>query len=396
MLYSTIVDKNEEGLQMVIDAAEKFEQGRYLNAILDCHLKKNEILMMTEFVREYKAKLSREHLALAKFALTFNSEYATKNNLCFNTAERLFNRIRSTIKCTKKIYKNLCRTTRRRLPATAPQRPSVFKRSRLVSDYRSGLLFGIETYEDCVQKLYDQLEAFFFELVKCLALCRMIITDEKNTRNNPELCAKIYKECYEKMLSDTRTIIRTLKKNRMVITSEMEERKKNAGSLQDFICSNYHKFDPEQFKLHVIASELNKGDDMTALEKILFGANNKELVEKARIVITHFDELELNAHKGKHKDKHSAYCVASFMLWCGIGTTNDNKVSLFVDDYFNLTYKGEYPPVKTNAVNSAKNILLYDKKKSSLDNAEFHARIDALVEKYYVKNDSYTDMKISV
>lgn len=51
MLYSTIVDKNEEGLQMVIDAAEKFEQGRYLNAILDCHLKKNEILMMTEFVR---------------------------------------------------------------------------------------------------------------------------------------------------------------------------------------------------------------------------------------------------------------------------------------------------------------------------------------------------------
>ena len=26
MLYSTIVDKNEEGLQMVIEAAEKFEQ----------------------------------------------------------------------------------------------------------------------------------------------------------------------------------------------------------------------------------------------------------------------------------------------------------------------------------------------------------------------------------
>ena len=74
MIYSTIVDKNEEGLQMIIEAAEKFEQGRYLNAILDCHLKKNEILMMTEFVREYKAKLSREHLALAKFLLILHSK----------------------------------------------------------------------------------------------------------------------------------------------------------------------------------------------------------------------------------------------------------------------------------------------------------------------------------
>lgn len=396
MIYSTIVDKNEEGLQMIIEAAEKFEQGRYLNAIIDCHLKKNEILMMTEFVNEYKAKLSREHLALAKFALTFNSEYATRNNMCFDTAERLFNRIRSTIKCSKDIYKKFCRTIRKRLPATAPQRPSIFKRSEIANDYHSGQMFGIETYDECVQKLYTQLEAFFLELVKCLALCRMILMEETNIRNTPERCAQIYKSCYEKKLNNSRMMVRTFKENRMAPSSEMEERKKNAGSLKDFICSNYHKYGPDQFQMHVVASELNKGDDMTDEEKILFGANNKELVEKARIVRTHFDELELNAHKGKHKDKHSAYCVASFMLWCGIGTTNDNKVSLFVDDYFNLTYKGEYPPVKTNAVNSAKNILLYDKKKSNLDNAEFHARIDALVEKYYVKNDSYTDMKISV
>ncbi len=74
MLYSTIVDKNEEGLQMIIEAAEKFEQGRYLNAIIDCHLKKEDILGMTEFVKEYKAKLSMEHLALAKFLLILHSK----------------------------------------------------------------------------------------------------------------------------------------------------------------------------------------------------------------------------------------------------------------------------------------------------------------------------------
>ena len=49
MLYSTIVDKNEEGLTMVINAAEKFEEGRYLSAIYDCQLKKDEILGVYEY-----------------------------------------------------------------------------------------------------------------------------------------------------------------------------------------------------------------------------------------------------------------------------------------------------------------------------------------------------------
>lgn len=388
MIYSTIVNKNEQGLQMVIDAAEKFEQGRYLNAIVDCAMKKNEILLMTEYVKEYKAKLSREHLALAKFALTFNSEYATKNNLCFDTAEKLFNRIRSTISSSKKIYKKFCRTIRKRLPATAPERPSVFKRSELANDYLTGQMFGIETYDDCVQKLYAQLEDFFLELLKCLALCRLIIMEETNIRNTPERCTQIYKACYEKMLNNSRMMVRTFKENRMAPASEMESRKKKAGSLREFICSNFHMYAPDQFQMHVVASELNKDDDMTDVEKILFGAENKELVEKVRLVISHFDELELNAHKGKHKDKHSAYCVASFMLWCGIGTTNDNKVRMFVDDYFNPTYKGKNPAVKTNAVNTAKNTLLHEPAKSNLDNKAFHNRINALIEDYSAETDS--------
>lgn len=382
MLYSTIVDKNEEGLQMIINAAEKFEQGRYLNAIYDCHLKKDEILGITKYVQEYHAKLSREHLALAKFALTFNKEYATENNKCFDSAARLFNKIRSTISGSKKIYKKFCRTVRKRIPATVPQHPSVFKRSELVNDYYSGQLFGIETYDECVQKLYEHLEKFFYELVKCLALCRMIIMEESLIRNTPERCANIYRECYEKMVGNSRMMVRTFKESRVMPDSELEERRKKAGSLRDFICSNYHMYDPAEFQMHVVVSELKKGDKMTDEEKILFGADNIELSEKVRLVIKHFDELEQNAHKGKHKDKHSAYCVASFMLWCGIGNTPDDKVKLFVEEYFNKTYKGEYPPVKTNAVNSAKNILLHKPMESNLNNTDFHAKIEALIEQY--------------
>lgn len=394
MLYSTVVDKNEDGLLMIIEAAEKFEQGKYLNAIYDCHLKKEDIQGVAEYVKEYKAKLSREHLALAKFALTFNKEYATENNKCFDSAEKLFRKIRSTISGSKKIYKKFCRTVRKRMPLTANQRPSVFKRSELVNDYYSGQLFGIETYDDCVIMLYEQLEEFFIELVKCLALCRMIIMEESAIRNTPERCMNIYRECYDKMLSNSRMMVRTFKESKMIPNSEFEERKRKAVSLRDFICTNYHMYDPSQFQMHVIVSELRKGDGMTDEEKILFGTDNTEMAEKARLVIQHFDELEENAHKGKHKNKHSAYCVASFMLWCGVGNTQDDKVKFFVEDYFNKTYKGAYPPVKTNAVNSAKNILLHKPEESNLDNNHFHAKIDSLMVQYAPK-DCITQKKVA-
>lgn len=387
MLYSTIVDKNEQGLLMIIEAAEKFEQGKYLNAIYDCRLKKDEVLSVTEYVKEYKAKLSKENLALAKFALTFNSEYATENNKCFDVAETLFIKIRSTISGSKRIYKKFCRTVRKRTPSFAPQRPSVFKRSELVNDYYSGQMFGIETYDECVQRLYEQLEDFFYELVKSLAFCRTIIKEENSIRNTPERCMHIYHECYDKMVSNSRMMVRLFKESKILPHSEIEERGNKAGSLRDFICNNYHMCDPSQFQMHVVASELRKDSNMTDEEKILFGADNTEMAEKARLVIQHFDELENNAHKGKHKDKHSAYCVASFMLWCGIGNTQDEKVKLFVEEYFNKTYRGEYPPVKTNAVNSAKNTLLHKSTESNLDNELFHTKIDSLVKQYAQKDN---------
>lgn len=386
MLYSTIVDKNEQGLLMIIEAAEKFEQGKYLNAIYDCHLNKEDIMGVTEYVKEYKAKLSREHLALAKFALTFNKEYSTENNKCFDAAEKLFCKIRSTICGSKRIYKKFCRTVRKSTPSIEP--PSVFKRSGLVNNYHSGLLFGMDTYDDCVQNLYEQLEEFFNELVKCLALCHMIITEENTIRHTPERCMGIYRDCYEKMVHNSRMMVRMFKESKMLPNSEMEERRKNARSLQDFVCSNYHMYDPSQFQMHVVVSELKKGDDMTDVEKILFGADNTSTAEKARLVMLHFDELENDAHKGKHKMKHSAYCVASFMLWCGVGMTQDDKVKMFVEDYFNATYKGTYPPVKTNAVNNAKNVLLHRPMESNLNNDDFHAKIDACVQSCATKDAS--------
>lgn len=385
MQYSTIVEKNEESLQMIISAAEKFEEGKYLEGISKCRLNKHDVLCTIEFVKEYMAKLSREYLALANFASTFNKQYATKNNSCFESAELLFNRIRSTISGSKKIYKRFCKTIRKRLAPTVSQNPSVFKRSELVNDYYSEQLFGMESYDECVRKLYDELERFFMKLVKCLAFCRMIITEENEIRSTPDRCVTIYKDCYEQMLNNNKMMVRTFKENKILPPDEFEERRKKANSLQDFICKNYHVLDPSQFQMHVVSTEIKRGmtDGLTETEIKLYGSDSIEHVEKVRLVIEHFDELETDGHKGKHEKKHSSYCVASFMLWSGIGKNQDNKVKAFVDDYFNKTYKGNYPPVKTNAVNTAKNNILYGQ--TNFQEDKFRIKIERLIMTYSTK-----------
>lgn len=389
MIYNTIVEKNDAGLLMIIEAAEKFEQGRFLEAVHNCDLKKVEILEITELVKEFKSKLSREHLALARFAATFNKMYATDNNKCFASAEKLFNKIRSTISGSKRLYKKFCRTVRKRVPINSPVQNSVFKRSELVRDCYTGQIFGIDTYDDCVDKLYMALEEFFHELIKCLALCHMVLLEEADIENNPDRKMAIYWNSYKEMLNNSRLMVRALKESRNLPDVYMLEKN---NSRNEFINSNFHKIDTMQFQNHVVSSELEKDDDMANEEKILFGAGNREFAYKVRFVIQHFDEIECNAHKGKHHDKHSAACVASLMLWCNIGYGGDDKETLFVE-YFNETYNGSYPPVKANAVNVAKNKLLHHPNESNLNNGIFHAKIEELLEHWENKtNDTVKEV----
>ena len=387
MLYSTIVEKNDEGLMMIIDAATKFGQGCYMDAICKCNMKKNDIFKITECVRHYKAKLKMEHLALSEFAVSFPNQYATNNNECFDVANKLFNRIRSTISGSKNIYKKFCTTRKRNPQPSISVKRSVFTHSQLTSRYIDGVLdgMGMETFDQCVSVLYFELEDFFIELVNCLTLCREVIRDVDAIRSCPERCVPIYQQHYNEMVNNSKQIVRTFKENKIVPHVEMIERRNNARSFSSFVCENYHKINLGEFQNYVVASELEKGktNGLTSTEVALFGADSIERVMRIRIVIEHFDELEPEGHKGKLK----ADCVASFMIWCGIGE-GDNKVKSFVEDYFNATYRGAFLTVKFGAVNSAKNKQFL--KKSSFDDQIFHQQIDALVAKYSGKGAQNT------
>lgn len=382
MQYNTIVEKDESGLQMILDAAEKFEESKYLHAITERNFTKNEVFEILLFVKEYKIKLEKEHYALAKFAITFNKRYATDNNKCFSTAERIFNRIRSTISGSKKIYKKFCKRNMKPIPPIVKEEnyASIFKRSTLLSECRNGDLFGYKHYDEVVYELYKELEGCFKELITCLALCHAVIWEEEQIRNSPERCLAIYHNCVDQVVDNAKYMIRLFRKTKS--TTEIDEigkKMKSAKSLKKCICDGFHNYNNESFQIHVATEYMNREQNMTAEENILWPQENDK-VEKIRCIIAHFDELNPEGHSGKL----SGAAVAAFMLWCGIGRA-DCKCKMFVEDYFNKEYKGKFKTVNVNTINTAKGKITQEN--SNFEIEKFNKEIENLLNKYMLKKE---------
>lgn len=352
MRFSTQVEKNDEGLSMIADAARRFDEGHFMEALLQNKVTIEEVTKCTIMVQSARVKLAAESLRLRLFAEDFICQYATDDNKCFETAERIFNRIRSTISYSKKIYKRFCKRSHRQLPDG--RRPSVFKRSALAAACYNGQLFGLETYDKEVQTLYREMEDFFTDLLNCLLLCHEVIKEEQRIRRSPDACMSIFASCYERVVKETAGLMRSLADGSTEPKSEVAQRRSQTSSLQEFVCNEYHNCTRAQFFDFVVVTQLQEGRrrGMTEVESLLFGVGAEALAERARYVVAHFDELEPEGQKGKLDAKW----VAALMLWCHVGV-NDNKGKLFVERYFETSYAGRYEVPKMSAVNSAKNRL---------------------------------------
>lgn len=151
----------------------------------------------------------------------------------------------------------------------------------------------------------------------------------------------------------------------------------NSKDTEDFYCLNFHNLDTNQFKQHVLYTELNdaRKNGLTCVENSLWG-NDYDKARQARLVVEHFDELEPEGQKGKL----SGFAVAAFMTKFGIGCS-DKKLKTFVEDYFNVIYKGKYKTIKTNTVDDAKNKIATEK--SRFDVGAFNKKIDDLLNRYF-------------
>ena len=356
MRYTTIVDKSEETLNMIIGKAEEFDQERVLNGLDMRHYTQEEVRMLTSLVTEYHAKLQREIVALVKFAQDFNKQYATDNNKCFDTASRLFNRIRGSIAGTKKVYRRFCLKRCRKGPVRegSEQRQSVFTHSLL--NVGQHVLFGLETYDECVGELCRRMEEFFRDLVVALKLCRDVMQQEREIRGDLPRVLSIYETCCSQVVSESRGLMQALEKCGQVEADEMTSKKSCAQSVQQFVSDRFHTLDKSQFQMHAMMDVICKGrrQGLTELESMLWN-NNLEFVQQVRTAIARFDELQPAGQMNRvtHVCKLSARYVAMLMQWCGI--TGTGKEKQFVEEYFNHAYQGQYQKLSSSSVNAAKN-----------------------------------------
>ncbi|MCF2660246.1 hypothetical protein JQM83_13780 [Parabacteroides distasonis] len=397
MKYKTCVDHNLEGLELILEKAQSFDRESVLQGILDRHYTIYQVEQMITFVQEYHAKLKRECNSLVEFAKTFNHQFATDNNKCFETAERLFWKIRSSVSGTKKIYKKFCKIIRTRFPGIHnAKKPSVFTHSILTRGSFNRDLFGEDSFPKVVTTLCDELEDFFMDLVQITLVCRNVTIQEIEIRKNPKRLEELYTEDYCQMSISNQILIKTLQESKTVLQLDPMTKSKKTRSYQAFLQEAFHQYSRQQFQQHYLVEKLESGhngglDD----DEALYWPNHHDRVPDIRKVIAHFDELNPKGSKdsksGRYKIKGEV--MARFVNWCRV----EVNLKAFIEKYFKKHYQGEFIPLGTTSVIEAKNKLA--KKSKDPGEAEFKEQVEALIEKYkneLVKNpDSNTELLIS-
>lgn len=353
MRPQTIVEKNISGLEKVIDALTELSEERFLEGIRLKHHTTYEILQTNEMVKMYQSRVNMELISLIKFSETFIRQFATENNDCYDTAQKLFGKIRSTIACLKKIYSKTTVTSYAQLPADV-QSPSVFEKSSFnANNPITPDLFGMDSFDGAVQQLYNSIETLFTTSSAALALCRQMIENEAKTRDDVELLRQIFDESCRELLTTVRGINMYITISDEIPQNELLKRKEKAGKNMDkFLQEEYHKHHKQELVQYVIVKHIREGknDGLTDLESILW-AHDHEKAKQVRSVIARLDELEgLEGNPGKFSSRP----IVELIKWSGVLEKNERR---FYEEYFKKEYKGKYKFLGWNSISQERKIL---------------------------------------
>ena len=239
MRYTNIVEKDDKTLLEIIAALEQFEQDRFIAGIQARHYTKYDIEQALDMVNTYQSRMNIEARSLVRFSETFIQQFATDNNKCFETAERYFNRIRSTLCAIKKVFQKTTPRSMVQLPE-GTQQPTVFERSSLSYGACVMDMWGLSSYDDCVQELYSRLETLMTTAAASLALCHQMIENEEKIRQDVHQLKNIYNESCEQLMSSVREFADFLGAVQQMPETELSERRKKSRSMDEFLKNEYH------------------------------------------------------------------------------------------------------------------------------------------------------------
>lgn len=351
MLYSTIVQRDETGLTQIYEAAKELEDSNVLEAILLCKFNIRKVEQTLNLVRMYQARLNIESMELVAFSENFIEEYATDNNKCFHIALKLVRKIGTTITGSMKIFRKYCPIVRKRLEGSDNIVP-VLDYSRLTFRQYPSQFFGAEPYCELVKTLLHEQATFFYHLVAVLKVCKDMIRKEEEVRGDYARLKKIFDDSCDKVLKSIRDVSSTFGSVKLVSEEELEERRKNARPLREWLPKDYHEHDKNWLRREGYILRCIDGDQYGLDEDASqFFAHNQEHGAQVCKVIERLDDLGLPKKKTKvegYEWQYDSMEMVYLLKWAEVSSVdehgkviNEEKERQFYESYLRPHYKGK-------------------------------------------------------
>lgn len=349
LFKDTCVDSSYGTLHELAEVIRYIDEKQIMTCIFEMGWTEEKIQKFIDAIGIYHAKLRYESNSLKEFSKNFNRKYATDNNKCFNTAERMFSEIQGTLKNSIRVFLKFTKqiNARKAFNIRDRKRIPVYRISNLFEKYRQQYFsfFDSDYVAPIVKQLCNVLLNFFADIREVMLLCKKVIRKEASIRKNPTKCRQIFEECYNDVEKFTRTFVKELKDNKdYQINDPMVKELNETSETDNCIAEWFHKKSESEFTTFVIQDKLYKAKNQGISPKeTLLWKNDYGKISKVRKVIEYFDEMMPKGQYDKTTEKHKldGKMMAMLTYWA-IG--DDGEKKLF-HKYFSETYKGCYQTI---------------------------------------------------
>lgn len=385
MGYPLYIEASEKTLRMLDEKFKPVAEDRFLYSL-------QQKRWTIEDVHNFNARLQisydytlKEYARIQELRKTYNKEYPTDHKKYLSTAIELMCKMRSTLSAYRKIADGF--RPKKKRGSKLKEGVIACDRTPLYNGAYSQDAFGWEVYPDkAVKDLLKNLNDYLELAGKCLDLCIEIIDEEKEVRNTPDWAYALYKDSFDRSVSNSKLLIEFMKQQGGTIDHDIVKAIDEAKDVKQLIAELYHAFNHSDFNFYCACKTISDGRKagLTPEEAVLFGKNNIDKVIHIRTLLDHILELaqqrdDIIGWEGMLDGKF----VMHLLYWCG---WNGSKNEALLN-YVTKRCEGKIRVVKMGAVMREKRLLV------NLDNAEiarqqhiFDNAMDAFVDA--IMNDS--------
>lgn len=320
--------KDEETINLLYGFVPGFTRDRAMNAFGLKFKNETDFNKYASELQDAIVKAEAEQRKLKDLQCRYNKTFPSDNNKCLTTPHLLYNAIRSTIIEIRESIKKFCPKTRK-APGTYSSNTYTFSNSYLCNQTPYIPDMYPEIYPEYVKNVLELLEKYIAVATGNILICKDMIDEEKDIRNNDEYLEQIDLEC-QKVCREIAITARDggfLTKE--ITKDDYEKTVAEARSIKEYRRKQYHNISTKQYQQrvfrHVIMEGINNG--LTSEESRIWTNPEvfdfvKEKVRPAINAMIKRKDLPLLKVKNSTDKQIKADYIACFMIWCRVGKSH--------------------------------------------------------------------------